>query len=447
MLKKREKVLKYGTHKAWVVAANMGYGHQRAAYPLKDIAYERVINANSGKMVTPKEKKQWKKFRRYYEGVSRFRSVPVLGPIVWSIYDYFQGISPYYPFRDLSRPTYVSIYMHRLIKKGFLRSVTDYAHKQPHIPFISTFFATAIAAAHAGYKHVYCVVTDTDINRIWVPEKPKDEHLYYLTPTEHSTKRLMEYGVPKEHIFFTGFPLPKENTGKRMQVAMRDLGYRLPNLDPQKVYRNRYKDTLKKFLGKDYRNRSNHPLTVTFVVGGAGAQKEIGASLIRSFAKKLKAGEINLNLMAGIRLDEAKYFSDIAEKEGLGKVMGKSLHILSELDKKSYFAAFSEILHTTDILWTKPSELSFYTALGLPIIIAPPLGAHEELNAQWLIRMGAGFRQEDPNYADEWLFEWLDKGVLAESAWEGFTEAPKYGTYNIENIVFSKNKRSVKLKY
>ena len=25
--------------KAWVVAVDMGYGHQRAAYPLKDIAY------------------------------------------------------------------------------------------------------------------------------------------------------------------------------------------------------------------------------------------------------------------------------------------------------------------------------------------------------------------------------------------------------------------------
>ena len=28
---------------AWVVAVDMGYGHQRAAYPFRDIAYEGII--------------------------------------------------------------------------------------------------------------------------------------------------------------------------------------------------------------------------------------------------------------------------------------------------------------------------------------------------------------------------------------------------------------------
>ena len=29
--------------KAWIVSADMGYGHQRAVYPLKDIAEEEII--------------------------------------------------------------------------------------------------------------------------------------------------------------------------------------------------------------------------------------------------------------------------------------------------------------------------------------------------------------------------------------------------------------------
>ena len=33
--------------KAWVISVDMGYGHQRAAYPLRDIAFERIITANS----------------------------------------------------------------------------------------------------------------------------------------------------------------------------------------------------------------------------------------------------------------------------------------------------------------------------------------------------------------------------------------------------------------
>ena len=43
--------------KAWVVAVDMGYGHQRAAYPLKDMAYGDIINANSDKMISGQEKK------------------------------------------------------------------------------------------------------------------------------------------------------------------------------------------------------------------------------------------------------------------------------------------------------------------------------------------------------------------------------------------------------
>jgi hypothetical protein len=431
---------------AWVVAANMGYGHQRAAYPLKDIAFERIINANSDKIVTPKERKQWRKFQRSYERVSRFRSFPIIGPLLWRIYDHFQKISPYYPFRDLSKPTLASMYLHHLIKEDFLRNVPEYCRKR-EIPFISTFFGTALAAAHAHLKDVYCVVTDTDINRVWVPEKPKEEMMYYLTPTDHSTKRLMEYGVPKENIFFTGFPLPKENTGRDMQIALHDLGDRLPNLDPKNIYIARYKETIKKYLGHNFVKKSSHPLTVTFVVGGAGAQKEIGATLLKAFRKRLLAHEMRLNIVAGIRIELAKYFADHAEAQGLGNMLGKSVHVLSSLDKRSYFDSFSELLHTTDILWTKPSELAFYTALGLPVITTTPLGAHEELNEQWLLRMGTGFRQENPEFADEWLFEWLDKGILAEAAWEGFSEAPKYGTYNIEEIVFAKDKSKVKLSY
>jgi len=431
--------------RAWVVSVDMGYGHQRAAYPLKDIAYERIITANSDKIVTEKEKKQWQRLRTYYEGLSKFSNTPFL-KFFWKLYDKFQAISPVYPYRDLSKPNIGSLFMHYLINRHFISSIVDYTRKN-EIPFISTFFAPALAATHEGLKDVYCVVTDTDINRIWVPEFPKLDKIYYLTPTEHSTKRLIEYGVPKENVFFTGFPLPKENTGENMEILKHDLGERLPNLDPKKIYTSRYKETIEKNLGKNYRTKSSHPLTLTFVVGGAGAQKEVGAELIKSLKNKIKYHQIRVNLVAGTRLEVAQYFRKVVSEQHLDQEMDKYVTILCELNKKSHFEKFNELLHTTDILWTKPSELVFYTALGLPVIMSPPLGAHEKLNENWLVQMGTGLPEEDPKYTDEWLFEWLDKGILAEAAWEGSTEAPKYGTYNIEEVVFSKNKSSVKLRY
>jgi hypothetical protein len=336
--------------------------------------------------------------------------------------------------------------MHKLIRKGFLKSVVEYTKKK-ELPFVSTFFAPALAAAHDKIKEVYCIVTDTDINRTWVPEYPKKDKMYYLTPTEHSTKRLMAYGVPRKNIFFTGFPLPKENVGNNLEILKKDLGNRLSNLDPRKIYLSKYDSVIKKYLGKYYKHESNHILTLTFAVGGAGIQKEIGADLLKSLKEKIKKKQIRINLVAGTRPEIEQYFKEVVNGLKLTNEMGSSINILCTLEKKEHFQKFNEMLHTTDILWTKPSELSFYTALGLPIIIAPPVGYHEIMNQEWLIRMGSGFQQENPEYANEWLFEWINNGMLAEAAWEGFFEAPKFGTYNIEKVIFSKNKKNFKFRY
>jgi len=92
-------------------------------------------------------------------------------------------------------------------------------------------------------------------------------------------------------------------------------------------------------------------------------------------------------------------------------------------------------LRKTDILWTKPSELSFYAGLGLPIIIAPPIGSQEDFNKKWLLHIGAATPQDNPKYTDQWLFDLLNAGDLAEMAMQGFVEIEKKGTYNIEKIV------------
>lgn len=431
---------------AWVVAVDMGYGHQRAAYPLKDIAYDRIITANSDKIITPREKKSWKRFQRWYEGLSRFSSFPVIGKIVWHIYDYFQSIAPFYPFRDLSRPNAGCLYVEGLIRQGLLNSIVEYS-KRKKIPFVSTFFGTSIAAAYANLRDVYCVVTDTDINRAWVPRYPKRDKLFYLTPTERATKRLIAYGVAKEDIFFTGFPLPKENVGRSLEILRKDLGQRLPNLDPKEKFLKEYDEVIKKHLGNHYSTRANHPLTVTFSVGGAGCQKEIGAAILHGLQKEIRSHKIRVNLVAGTVPEIEQYFISHATELNLAKEIGRYVNILCVLDKKSYFMQFNELLHTTDILWTKPSELCFYVALGIPLIIAPPVGSHEILNKKWLVTMGAGIEQDSPFYAGEWLFELLNSGVLAKAAWQGFTCAPKYGTYNIERVIFAKNKKNLKFKY
>jgi hypothetical protein len=112
-----------------------------------------------------------------------------------------------------------------------------------------------------------------------------------------------------------------------------------------------------------------------------------------------------------------------------------NIHIIFADNKQEYFRMFNETLLTTDILWTKPSELSFYAGLGLPIIMAPTVGSQEESNRAWLHSIGAGFEQEDPRYTNEWLFDWLSSGWLAQAAMNGYLNAPRFGARHIEDVV------------
>jgi hypothetical protein len=89
------------------------------------------------------------------------------------------------------------------------------------------------------------------------------------------------------------------------------------------------------------------------------------------------------------------------------------------------------VLAETDALWTKPSELTFFAALGLPLILSPPVGEHERLNARWASEHGAALAQHDPRAAASWLGDWLSDGTLAHTAWNGFRALPKLGLYEI----------------
>jgi UDP-N-acetylglucosamine:LPS N-acetylglucosamine transferase len=123
---------------------------------------------------------------------------------------------------------------------------------------------------------------------------------------------------------------------------------------------------------------------------------------------------------------------------GLEDTLGMGIRIQFDEDLHAYFANFNEILKTTDVLWTKPSELVFYAGLGLPLILSKPLGAHEESNLDWIRRMGAGYPMEDPRYTHEWLRDWIQNGMLAEAAFDAYAKAPRHGTENIRRLVFSK---------
>jgi hypothetical protein len=432
---------------AWIVAVDMGYGHQRAAYPLRHLSPTgKVIIANNYQGIPKKDRRIWQSGQRIYNIFSRFSSLPLVGHFLFSLLDKFQEVPPFYPRRDLSAPNLQVRQNYYLVNKGFGKDLVTYLTTK-NIPLITTFFTVAFMAEEHGFKNdIYVVICDSDISRTWAPLHPKKSRIKYFAPCRQVVSRLKLYGVKDENIFLTGFPLPEENVGnKDLKIIQHDLAERIINLDPKKRYRQKYASTIKQFLTKIKLGVSHHhPLTLTFAVGGAGAQRKIADSILYSLKEKLLKKQINLNLVAGSREDVYTYFQQRISELKLQKTLKKNLKIIYAPEKEDYFRIFNEALRTTDILWTKPSELVFYTGLGLPIIMAPSLGSQEYYNRLWLKTIDGGIAQNDPRYTHEWLFDWIDSGWLAEAAMSGYLDGRQFGVKNIIDVVFNHVKEPAK---
>ncbi len=424
--------------KAWIIAADMGYGHQRAAFPLRYLAHGRVINANNYSGIPSSDRKWWQDGRKFYEFVSRFKGGNPVGDWIFDFYDRLQAIPAFYPRRDLSQPTLQVRQIEYLIRhKNWGKHLINKLAEDP-LPIITSFFVPAFMADLHNYPgDIYCLVTDTDISRAWVTSKPSISKIKYFAPNYRVVERLRLYGVPADRIFLTGFPLPSENIGdERLAILKEDIRHRLKNLDTQGRYWQQYSGIYRQYIHDSLPRETNHPLTLTFAVGGAGAQRDLGAVIMRGLRHKIKQGRIRLVLVAGIHNEVASYFKDQAVKSGLRQSLASGdIVIIHAPEKYQYFTKFNKILRTTDILWTKPSELSFYVALGIPMIMSEPIGSQEKFNRIWVETIGAGCDQQNPEFVEQWLFDLLDSGWLAEAAMQGFIEAPKYGTFNIEKIV------------
>ncbi len=424
--------------KIYLVAADMGYGHQRPAHALRHLSGGEVLIINNYSGILDWEKEYWEKSLESYEKISRLKKIPILGQGVFKIMDAFQKIKPLYPFRDLSRPTVQQRYFQSFIKKGLGKNLIDKID-EPGAIFLTTFFVAAhIAEYHNFSGDIYCVICDTDASRAWAPFNPRSSRIKYFLPSEKVKERFKMYGVKSENLFVTGFPLPKDLVGEKKELALKELERRIINLDPNGKYRDEYRGLVKAVLPNlKKEDKSSKPLRITFAVGGAGAQKEIGVKILKELLLMVKNKKLNLSLVAGVREEVRDFFLEAISEFGLKN--GEGVEVVFAPKKDEYFSKFNETIKNTDILWTKPSELSFFCALGLPIIISEPVGSQEDFNRDWILSMGAGVDSLDVSHVEEWLPDMLESGRLARAAVDGFLNAENQGVLNIEKVLgFSK---------
>jgi len=422
-----------------VVAVEMGYGHLRAAAPLADALGTEILQVDRAPLVAPDEERLWSRIRRSYEIVSRLSQLRGVGaPLRWLL-DSVTDIPRLHPYRDLSAPNRSVLALERLVRRGLGEGLVANL-RSTGAPLLTTFFTPAIVADHAGLDRVFCVVTDTDISRIWAPVDPARTRIRYLVPTRRAGRRLRSYGVPEERITFTGFPLPDALVGgPSLPVLKRHLAARIVRLDPSGEFRRSIPEELAHFLGDLPRPEPAEPPRIAFAVGGAGAQAEIAAVSLPGFRRALESGLVRITLVAGVRPDVEARFREAIHRARMEALLGGPLEILAAPTFSEYYARFNDLLAGTDVLWTKPSELVFYGALGIPLVLAPPVGVHEWYNRRWARDSGAGLKQREARFAAEWISEWLADGVLAAAAWAGYMRLPKFGLYRILETLGSRD--------
>jgi hypothetical protein len=416
-----------------IAAVEMGYGHLRAAHALAAAAGVEVLRSDRPPLAMADDERRWRRARTLYEAISRGSQVPVLGRALRRLLDALTAIPHLYPYRDQSPPTLGVRLLDRLARGGLGDGLLG-AVRRADATLITTFFAQAIAAAR-DWPRVVCVVTDSDINRVWAPRVPKATKIHYCVPSERALRRLRSFGVPAANLHLTGFPLPPSLLGgPELDVLRRNLAARLVRLDPERTFRESYRDELMHFLEPLAAEQEDVVPLLTFAVGGAGAQVGMARAFLPGLREPIRSRRLRVALVAGMRRTVAASFYRLLADNRLDAWLGDGIEVLCEDDFPRYLERFDRLLARTDILWTKPSELVFYGALGLPLVFAPPVGVHERLNRRWAIQRGAGLKQDTPSHAWQWLREWLADGTLAAAAWSGYVRLPKFGTYRILEV-------------
>jgi hypothetical protein len=216
-------------------------------------------------------------------------------------------------------------------------------------------------------------------------------------------------------------------------------------LDPDGAFCGLHSELLERVLGKLPQHERGAPVEITFAVGGAGAQVGLSDVFLPRLRDHVLRDRLRIHLVAGTRGDVAERFTQQLRRARLTSRIGAGISILYASDFLSYYREFNRLLTHTDVLWTKPSELSFYAGLGFPLVLSHPVGAHERYNRRWLREQGAGLKQRSLDQLPGWLDEWLFDGNLAAAAWSAYTRIPRTGTEQITALLRDRDAGAVPL--
>ncbi|MCR4890265.1 MAG: hypothetical protein K5979_13965 [Ruminococcus sp.] len=292
------------------------------------------------------------------------------------------------------------------------------------IPFVATHVWPAQAAIHAGLTHVVNAIPDN-----WPMALHLSEGAVHTVQTPSSyigyrALRGMEKGkvlrpMPKDAIVYTGHYIDHELVSNI-------------EADCQKRIERMQNGGTKRWL---------------MSVGGAGAQKSIFIFVICKLLPYIEKGEAALFINVGDHMkvwkelkqavpqlrelavehfDDFKSTADFAEQAYSGDVKG--IHVFCHSDIFAAVYSTNLLMRASDVLITKPSELSFYP---VPKLMIKRVGGHEAWGAIRSAEVGDGTYECTSPVETGGMLELLqNNGDIIEQMCGHILTANKAGIYN-----------------
>ena len=298
-------------------------------------------------------------------------------------------------------------------------------------PFIATHVWPSQAAVHAGMKNVINAIPDN-----W----PMALHL-----SEGALHTVQTYNTYWGYRTLNGFD------GKKILNPMsnEDIVFTGHYIDHELV--NNIEEDCKKRIE---RAKTGKALRFLFTIGGAGAQGEFFAAIIKTLLPYVKENKACIYINCG---DYQKVWEKL--KTDIPSLTDSSIPVTEHFDtwenqlafankaidggdfqagtgihafcNKDIFAAVyitNLLMRACDILVTKPSELAFYP---VPKLFIKRIGGHEMWGAIHSAELGDGTQEcESPEQASSIVKLLLDDPALIEMMCNNIKEQKKIGTYD-----------------
>ncbi|MGC8653083.1 MAG: DUF6938 domain-containing protein [Candidatus Kryptoniota bacterium] len=385
-----------------ITTGYMGYGHLRAAHNLSMLSGAPVIKADLFPYAAMIDLVLWR-FAQYAQNIST-HNAESNWRVLFSLFEKALEIPDNSSPKSLAGPKLLK----GLSEFGLGKRLTTLISIEEAV--VHTFYLPALESVYHRIKaRNYLVMCDVDFHPVWVPISPFASSLTYFVPTKKSADRLISYGVPSGNIFITGFPLPAWN----VRESIEHFSARKKRLSPN----------------------SGYSLTIMYPFSGAGAYQKYFSEFVKAISDELKAGEFRLIVSAGSNQGAFSEARRVIHRNGLDNC--SSVHLLYNCDLFSAFSEFNAILPEVDLLITKPSELIFYSGLGIPLLMLSPIGAHEAKNRVYVLENKCGFDMVHLDKFVRCVREFKQSGMLLELAENGYERIPKNGSESINDYVLS----------